>query len=405
MKIIFRDRLDREFSLEAEPGEKISEFLRRKLIPIDSVITRRNGNVVSERSSRFSIEDDYTIDMVRAYHLADFVSGLNSTESLGGPDLHAEAYYDKQALWFYADGSSEYRTDQFTSESYSSLIETNFAQGFSYSVSQPEEPLALALSGGRDSLALLYLLSRTRTRTGVGPLTSITVQTIAVDHDVQIAIEACEGLEIDQSIVHSDELAEYFSLNVSVEAALQRILQTYGQDSAIAACHMFMRTGVERRARELGIKQVGFGLHNEDLLASLIRSLVSGISFGTSMYHKRWGKFDYVYPLWSISKKELTLYLECVAPPFHSSQGSPSLFDRGGHGRDIQYFVGDSIQTIWPGFSLHAFSGYERMMKSFIDLRKYEECSVCGGTYAAIEDYEMNGTCQLCKFTEQLGCR
>jgi len=129
---------------------------------------------------------------------------------------------------------------------------------------------------------------------------------------------------------------------------------------------------------------------------------VNGVPFGESFYQKTWGPFNFIYPLWGITKKELTIYLDVVAPKRHGSQGNPATFDRGGHSRDIQYFIADSLQTLWPGFSYHAFEGYQKLFSEANIAIKYQKCRNCQGLYVVDKECEegqsqSENICYLCK--------
>ncbi|NDL00241.1 hypothetical protein GPY23_15145 [Photorhabdus bodei] len=126
-----------------------------------------------------------------------------------------------------------------------------------------------------------------------------------------------------------------------------------------------MRACVERFAREKGVFNLSFGYHFEDLFTSIFRTYTLGILLGESAPLKTWGEFTHVSPLWTITKKELTLYLKIVAPEHHSKQGSPTDYDRGDHNRDINYFIADLLSGVWPGLGFNFFESLERLYKNY----------------------------------------
>src|SRR5690349_3599706 len=74
--ILFTDRLDRKFIIEGKINEPITSLLNRNHIPIDAVIVRKNGDVIDDWQERIEQDGEYVIEMVRAYHLPDFLSLL-----------------------------------------------------------------------------------------------------------------------------------------------------------------------------------------------------------------------------------------------------------------------------------------------------------------------------------------
>ena len=168
-----------------------------------------------------------------------------------------------------------------------------------------------------------------------------------------------------------------------------------------------MRANVERFARERGIKKISFGYQHEDLMASLFRTNTLGVLFGESAWKKSWGKFELISPLWTITKKELTIYLEYVAPVLHTKQGSPTDYDRGDHNRDINYFMSDILQSIYPGIGHVFFESLCQLQKNYqFSKPSFYECKNCGITYN--DKYSKGDTidpnyCTHCLYLQSLG--
>ena len=262
----------------------------------------------------------------------------------------------------------------------------------------------IALSGGRDSLAMSYLLAKCLPPGHRDSLRAVTVQAISPPQDVQTAVEACASLGIAHTVVPETDIVEQHGLAVPVVEALQAVLDTCGQHAAISVCHMLMRSAVERTARDQSITTVALGLHNEDLMASLVRSFMTGIPLGESVMRMRWGDFIFAYPLWGITKKELTLYLMATAPP-HARQGAPSLYDRGNDSRDINYLMADSLQTLLPESSLHFFVGYERLITNMRGSAvAFVRCRNCGATIRLVPSFESPELCVACDHLRAVGC-
>lgn len=68
IEIFFKDRLNREFSLNSKIGLTLSEFLNLQNIPLNAVICRNKGKIITE--NHIINEDDFLeIEMVRFYDL------------------------------------------------------------------------------------------------------------------------------------------------------------------------------------------------------------------------------------------------------------------------------------------------------------------------------------------------
>ena len=396
--ISLTDRLDRVFRIEAQEGESIADTLLHHHIPLDSVIVRKNGQIINEAEVEVSVNNDISVEMVRAYHLPDFLSDLGLwAEKEEKFYSNKPSIYNKRMLWFEENSEVSYLSERISEEEFPGFLEKIFCDCVnSKQLIQNGDTVGLALSGGRDSLSLLYLLANNKEQLPNFNLEGVTVCGLSKPKDLSIAKEASSALDIKHEFVQMDEIKKHFRLKTDMQNSLGVVLQKRGRAQTINCVHAFMRISVERYFAGQDIHKIAFGLHNEDLLASLIRSLVNGIPFGESFYRKTWGPFDLIYPLWGITKKELTIYLNCVAPHKHSAQGSPTAYDRGGHNRDIQYFIADSLQTLWPGFSYHAFEGYQKLMRNAAVNIEHCQCTNCQGVYLKTKSEDSNHNDDLC---------
>lgn len=406
--VVLLDRLDREHLLQAAVGRSVESFLFSHHIPLDAVVVRRNGQVVSEHV-RMEVGDKFVLEMVRAYHLPDFLKELGAWEDASEERVTAAdpRLYTKRVLWFDASGHADLAKKRVSKNEFPGFLEDVFV----HSVREKQlvregDSIGLALSGGRDSLSLLYLFARTRSRLPSFSLRGVTVCGLSKLPDLDIARTASENLSIPHEFMRAEDVAGTFGLGRTVEEALEAILRKFGRAKTINCVHAIMRTAVERYCADHAIRTIAFGLHNEDLLASLVRSLVNGFPFGESFYRKSWGPFELIYPLWGITKKELTLYLEVVAPAAHCAQGSPTAYDRGGHNRDVQYLVADSLQTLWPGFSYHVFEGYQKLFAQAAIAVRHRQCRNCQGVYVVREagsQQSESNFCHLCEMLDDVG--
>lgn len=412
MFVTLADRLGREFLLQGSPGQRAAHLLHSLHIPTDAVLLSVNDRYVDPVAYLLRELDTVRLEMVRAYHLPDFLAALGLTDEPAivalrpdeqpGRTVDVDAVYVKRSLRFCDDGDLLLHSDALDEPGVLRFVENGFIEGFE-ALDVAHELTLVALSGGRDSLAMTYLLAAARDSGVEVRMRAITVETIALPADLPVAVEACRSLGIEHDVFTATEIKALFGLRCSVEEALERILDVLGQGNAIAACHTIMRAAVEEHARRHQIANVAFGLHNEDLLATLLRSLSSGIPFGESMIKKSWGSFEFCYPLWPLTKKELTLYLKLRAPD-HARQGAPSRFDRGGLNRDINYFLADSLQSLWPELSLHLFSGYEKALRSMRGvIQSFVQCRRCRLTMVRDLQDTNGGLCTTCADMELLG--
>ena len=170
------DRLDRVFKLEAQTGDSVADTLLRHHIPLDSVIVRKNGRIVNEAEVEVNI-NNIAVEMVRAYHLPDFLSDLGlwakEEEKIcsNNPSI-----YNKRMLWFEENSEISYSSERISKEEFSGFLEKIFCDCVnSKQLIQDGDTIGLALSGGRDSLSLLYLLANNKEQLPNFNLEGVTV--------------------------------------------------------------------------------------------------------------------------------------------------------------------------------------------------------------------------------------
>lgn len=109
------------------------------------------------------------------------------------------SHYTKNILWFNDHGICDYKQLNLTKEKFPDYIDNLFVDGIlNKNIIQPNQTILLALSGGRDSLALLYLLRRNKDRLPPFTLIGVTVaDSAASKNDIVIAQEAMRSLGVD----------------------------------------------------------------------------------------------------------------------------------------------------------------------------------------------------------------
>ncbi|AUL97474.1 hypothetical protein [Vibrio vulnificus] len=409
-KILLKDRLDQVHMLSANSDTPLRQFLKERYIPRDSVIAYVNEQLVDDQTYIIKETDKIVLDMVRAYQLPEYCRTLRLWEDAGVETTqeNAESIYTKNVLWFNESGICDLKESQLNKEQFVEYVDDMFVQGImDKALIKDGDNIVLALSGGRDSLALLYLLRRNKDRLPKHHLIGVTVaETAAAPEDIKVAKEAITNLGVDDyTILPLEYVNETMGFKNGFEVAIEKILTTEGRGHSITLWHHVMRSCVERFARERNVFNLSFGYHFEDLLTSVFRTYTLGTVLGESAPLRTWGDFTHVSPLWTITKKELTLYLKLVAPETHSKQGSPTDYDRGDHNRDINYFIADLLSSVWPGFGFNIFESLERFTKNYdVKKPKYDTCTNCNITYthAYGEDLDQRRYKHVCNHCSHL---
>ncbi|MEZ2190494.1 hypothetical protein [Corynebacterium sp. CCM 9204] len=408
MYIEFLDRLDRKFHLDIEPREIIREVIARNHIPFDAVIVRKDGEVVDDWREVYDPSHDYKVHMVRAYHLPDILALNGLWQSRATPDagveIPAEPFYTKRHFAHSKGGDYNATQIVFGREEFVEWIEQMFVDGtISQNLIEDGDKVLLAVSGGKDSLALGYFLSRTKHRLPDYSLSAVHVTAFSKPAETSYAIKMAETFEHPLTLVEDDELVSAYRLRVTPREALSQVRDKVDPSYLIAASHSMMRSSVERVARRDGIKKVGFGLMREDILTSIVKSMFVGFPFGGS-YKGMQNDIEFIYPLWPIGKKELTLYLEALYPD-SNKQGSPVTFQRGSLVRDAHYMIAETMETILPGSSFQMMEGQQRLFESYVRMPEFRVCKRCEMSFQVGPGAlpEASGLCELCQTFTNLG--
>jgi len=137
-------------------------------------------------------------------------------------------------------------------------------------------------------------------------------------------------------------------------------------------------------------------------LAAMLRAFFDDHEYD-GPFRKRNGASTLIHPLWTLSKKEITTYLEALTP-HHNTQGSPTEFDRGAPSRDIFYLLADTIQALWPGAPGHLFLNHRESSDRAAKNMSFARCSYCSADIdvSTADPMPKGDICDSCTLLEQL---
>ncbi|MFC1404107.1 MULTISPECIES: hypothetical protein [Streptacidiphilus] len=394
--VVFRNKTGGSETLHAAPGQTLLDVMRVHGIPANAVLAYRNGVVMPEASVVIGADDVIDLRQVRHYDL----------DVLRRPKDHVYAAPDpvySKSILFDHGGTLERRTEQLTAESFVEYVEETFVQSIvSGGTMRAGDRIVIGLSGGRDSVAYLKLLERTRGRWPQVDMTAVTITGLPDWEEpatFQAALDACAGLGVDHVIVTAEEVAELFKLRESFVDIMNRVVAGEHRNMNMVIGHQVLRRMLEREAERAGAGVVAFGFNADDLVASMVTWFTTGYRMGGIPVRELAG-MRYVFPLYRITKKELTLYLELVAPELNR-QGAPGRFTTGPDERSLAYAMADHLYDLWPGIDYYVFNAFENVQRSLLPLVD-DLCRVCGGRYVLMEGVaNPAGLCDVCGFLQK----
>ena len=390
--VFFKTKLGTTEELAATAGQPLTDVLRHHGIPVNGVLTSCNGKIVAEETTVVGPDDVIEVRQVRYYDLD--VMRKPKRQVYGVPD----PVYAKTVL-FDTMGALERRTEQLDSAGFVAYVEEAFVQSvLAHGVMREGDKVVVGLSGGRNSVAYLTLLERTRDRLPAVDMTAVTITGLPDWEEpatFAAARESGERLGVRQVIVTAADVERVFKLKGRFVDAMNEVVAGEGAHLTMVIGHQVLRRMLEEEARAAGAGVVAFGFNADDLVATMVTWLTSGFRMG-SIPVREIGKLRYVFPLYRITKKELTLYLELVAPELNR-QGTPGRFTTGPDERSMSYAMTDHLFELWPGID-YLFAAFQNMQRYMFPLLE-ATCRGCDGVYLLQEGISnLPDLCDVCDF-------
>ena len=236
--------------------------------------------------------------------------------------------------------------------------------------------IAVAVSGGKDSLTLLNLLVKMEDRFPRSRITAVSVDEGIRgyrDEALDIARKACEKLGVEQFVVSYHDL---FGITTD-EIAEMHLGQT-----PCSYCGVFRRKAINRAAQMIGATKIATAHNLDDEVQTVLLNMLHGdpwriVRSGPVLYDPR-GKFlTRIKPLCDIPEKEVVLYAYLNGFDFQSiacPHGNAALRN------DIRNFL-NQLDQKHPGSKFTLQRTAERLrelLSRTAPVAELNECVKCG---------------------------
>jgi uncharacterized protein (TIGR00269 family) len=236
--------------------------------------------------------------------------------------------------------------------------------------------IAVAVSGGKDSLTLLNLLVKMEDRFPRSRITAVSVDEGIRgyrDEALDIARKACEKLGVEQFVVSYHDL---FGITTD-EIAEMHLGQT-----PCSYCGVFRRKAINRAAQMIGVTKIATAHNLDDEVQTVLLNMLHGdpwriVRSGPVLYDPR-GKFlTRIKPLCDIPEKEVVLYAYLNGFDFQSiacPHGNAALRN------DIRNFL-NQLDQKHPGSKFTLQRTAERLrevLSRTAPVAELNECAKCG---------------------------
>jgi len=264
-----------------------------------------------------------------------------------------------------------------------------------YHMLKYNDHLAVAVSGGKDSLSLLYILEKIKKHRPKTTLTAVTVDEGIKgyrDEALQIATEACRKLEVPHHVVSFKTLYG-FSLDEIVQRAREK-----GQIelTACAYCGVLRRRAINAGARQVNADKIATGHTLDDEVQTALMNILRG---DIARLAKEKPKSTEVHPLFvqkikpfcEIPERESALYAYIKEIAF---QDTPCPYASEALRNDIRGML-NRMEEKHAGTKFTVSRAMERLrpaIEETINKERFKTCIECGEPSAL----------DLCKTCEML---
>ena len=271
-----------------------------------------------------------------------------------------------------------YSGERFCRKCYVKSIERNVQRTISkYKMLKPNDRVAVAVSGGKDSLSLLNILNKIEEKFPNSELTAITIDEGISNYRseaIEIADEHCEKLGIELHVYTFKELYGY-GLDEVVEAA-----EAGGELTPCSYCGILRRRALNLAAKDTGATKLATAHNLDDETQSMVMNILRGAIYQMGrigpISEKDTGFVQRVKPLCQVPEKEVALYASLNSIRF---QTASCPYSETSMRSDIRRFL-NYLENKHPGMKFSIFQTFEKIRANLGGLELKHDlnrCEIC----------------------------
>jgi len=253
---------------------------------------------------------------------------------------------------------------------------------------EKNDSIAVALSGGKDSVVLLYLLHKLFSKRPDITLFAVTIDEGISgyrEHTIEIAQKVTDMLGIQLHVI---------SMKGELGKSLDEVAAEERDKGACSFCGVFRKKLLNMTARKLGATKLAVGHNLDDEAQTAFLNVLRGdVGRMSRMHKKQQGLVFRIKPLRSVPEKEVALYAILQNLPVDFSECPYAHEAMRGEVRDII----NSIEVKHPGTKYSILRGSDETAR-LLNIAQQDVtlsvCSVCGEPTAA-------EVCQSCRLLGQ----
>ncbi len=258
--------------------------------------------------------------------------------------------------------------------------------------------IAVAVSGGKDSVSLLHILAKIEREFPKSSLCAITVDEGIEgyrDEAVEIAAENCEKAGVEQYIISFKELYGY-----TLDEIVKRVSRLGDGLTPCSYCGVLRRKALNLAARRAGATKIATAHNLDDEIQTFMLNIIHGDPLriartGPVFKDRRLNLVPRVKPLCEVLEKEITLYAYLKKIRF---QENPCPYAGEALRNNVRNTL-NRLEEKHPGIKYTIYRSAERLREivrgsqSEITLN---QCRICG-------EPTVTEICQACQLLQKIG--
>jgi len=252
-----------------------------------------------------------------------------------------------------------------------------------------DDRLAVALSGGKDSLALLHILKRIGSKFPKFRLSTFTIDEGINgyrDEALKIVYDYCKSIDVPNRV---------FSFKQTFGFTLDEIVEEKKESHPCSLCGVLRRRMMEIGARNMEVDKIATAHNLDDELQTFFLNIFHGeparINRNKPLMDGSNGTFTVkIKPFHKVLEKEISLYAFLSNLPF---QRTPCPYAGAALRNDVRRFL-DEMEYHHPGAKYIAYNAVNKIKARPTTMKKtaFTKCLLCGSPSS-------NQTCSVCKIT------
>jgi len=302
----------------------------------------------------------------------------------------------RREAFFFRPYSGERLCKKCFAESIEAKVRATIAK---YKMFSFDDRIAVAVSGGKDSISLLHVLTKMERHHPEASLVAVTVDEGIKgyrDEALEIAAANCQKLGIEHHVVSFKKLYGFTLDDIVTRARLKG-----GRElTSCAYCGVLRRRALNVAARDVGADKIATAHTLDDEVQTILMNIFRGDILRlakekpvTEDVHPRF--VQKVKPFCEIPEKESALYAYVKKVKF---QGTPCPYASEALRNDIRVMV-NRMEEKHAGTKFTVFKSIERVRPALRMIAKkddFEECIECG-------EPASGGLCKVCQMLRQAG--